>query len=81
MNDNQLKQQKECPHFELDDWGVCTYQYDWMEDVCKDNCVYNYDKNIVESINKSNDKHAELMKKLAGNQPKYKIIRKDNSNG
>jgi len=46
MNKNQLKQQKQCSHFELDDWGVCKHQYDWNEDICKDNCISNHDKNI-----------------------------------
>lgn len=43
MNDLQ-KEQSKCPHFELDDWGVCIYQYDWENDSCKNNCSMNYDK-------------------------------------
>jgi hypothetical protein len=50
MNENQLKQQANCSHFSLDDWGKCNHQIDWQNDICEGNCnLYkgiNYDKLI-----------------------------------
>jgi hypothetical protein len=31
--------EKECPHFKLDEWGVCTHRFDGLKDTCENNCL------------------------------------------
>jgi len=60
MSEELRNEQKKCPNFELDDWGVCEYQINWEVDACEGNCLIFKHEN--ESISKGEKAFNELTK-------------------
>jgi len=46
MSEELRRKQSACQYFKLDEWGICTYQYNFDVDTCKGNCLIHEDKNM-----------------------------------
>jgi len=44
-----MNKENECPDFKLDDWGVCTYKFNWDNEDCDNNCVKQMTNEEVEA--------------------------------